>query len=133
MRVSRLRRAFAVIGLAATTALPLPATIPFAARPAAAQVQLNLRNADITSFIEIVSEATGRRFVVDSDVRGSVTVLAPGELTPDELYEVFLSVLELNRLTIVEGVGADRIVPLSVARELSSGTGAGAPRALRPA
>jgi general secretion pathway protein D len=60
--------------------------------------------------------------VLDPNVRGTVTVLAPGNLSPEELYEVFLSVLELNRLTVVEGVGSDRIVPMSSARELAPGS-----------
>ncbi|WP_246525459.1 type II secretion system secretin GspD [Thalassovita aquimarina] len=93
------------------------------ARPAQAQeqVSLNLRDAEIRSFIEIVSEATGRRFVLDPEVRGTVTVLAPDEMSPDELYEVFLSVLELNGLTLIEGAGADRIVAMRNARGLASG------------
>ncbi|MEZ5715188.1 MAG: secretin N-terminal domain-containing protein [Paracoccaceae bacterium] len=106
--------AFALLVLLAlTTALPAPAS---------AQVRLDLRDADLRSFVEIVAEATGRNYVLDPNVRGTVTVLAPGELTPDELYEVFLSVLELNRLTIIEGVGSDRIVAMSSAREMAAGS-----------
>ncbi len=91
------------------------------ATPVRAQVQLDLRDADLRSFVEIVSEATGRSFVIDPAVRGTVTILAPKQLSPADLYDVFLNVLELNRLTIVAGNGADRIVPMNVARELSSG------------
>lgn len=92
-----------------------------APRATHAQVVLNLRDADLRSFVEIVSEATGRSFVLDPQVRGTVTVLAPGSISPAALYEIFLNVLELNRLTIVQGVEADRIVPLNTARELTSG------------
>ncbi|OWU81679.1 general secretion pathway protein GspD [Oceanicola sp. 22II-s10i] len=106
-------------------AVPVPG---MTVTPARAQVSLDLRDADLRSFVEIVSEATGRRFVIEPGVRGTVTVLAPDTLTPDELYEVFLSVLELNRLTIVDGNGADRIVPLGVAKELSAGVPPGLPR-----
>ncbi|MFW2541374.1 type II secretion system secretin GspD [Primorskyibacter sp. 2E107] len=88
---------------------------------ARAQVTLNLRDADLRNFVEIVSEATGRSFVLDPGVRGTVTVLSPDEMSNADLYEVFLNVLELNRLTIVQGVGADRIVPMNTARELASG------------
>ncbi|MCV2891202.1 type II secretion system secretin GspD [Ruegeria aquimaris] len=86
-----------------------------------AQVALDLRDADLRSFVQVVSEATGRSFVLDPAVRGTVTVLAPQEMSADALYEVFLSVLELNRLAVIEGAGADRIVPMSVARELAPG------------
>jgi general secretion pathway protein D len=92
---------------------------------ARAQVALDLRDADLRSFVQIVSEATGRNFVLDPAVRGTVTVLAPGTMSAAALYEVFLNVLELNRLAIVEGIDADRIVPLGTARELSTATGAG--------
>ncbi|SMX26087.1 Type II secretion system protein D precursor [Pelagimonas phthalicica] len=85
-----------------------------------AQVTLNLRDADLRNFVEIVSEATGRSFVLDPGVRGTVTVLSPEEMSNEDLYQVFLSVLELNRLTIVDGAGADRIVPLNSARELAT-------------
>lgn len=98
----------------------------FISSSATAQVALNLRDADLRSFIQIVSEATGRSFVLDPAVRGTVTVLAPVDMTSDGLYEVFLNVLELNRLTVVEGAGADRIVPMSVARELAPGDDRGA-------
>jgi len=93
--------------------------------PSVAQVKLDLRDADLRSFVEIVAEATGRNYVLDPAVRGTVTVLAPADLTADELYEVFLSVLELNRLTIIEGVGSDRIVNMNNARELAPGTALG--------
>lgn len=105
---------------AAMVGLLLVAAAPGTAR---AQVELDLRDADLRSFITIVAEATGRGFVLDPQVRGTVTVLAPEGLPPDALYEVFLNVLELNRLTIVEGKDADRIVPLSSARELSGSKG----------
>jgi len=96
------------------------------AAPLRAQVALDLRDADLRSFVQIVSEATGRSFVLDPQVRGTVTVLAPREMSSDALYEVFLNVLELNRLTLVEGAGADRIVPMMVARELAPGDDKGA-------
>lgn len=91
--------------------------------PVLAQVELDLRDADLRSFITIVADATGRNFVLDPQVRGTVTVLAPQGMSPDALYEVFLNVLELNRLTIVQGQDADRIVSLNTARELAPNTG----------
>ncbi|MDU8925820.1 type II secretion system secretin GspD [Alisedimentitalea sp. MJ-SS2] len=102
---------FLALGLSALMAIP-----------ASAQVRLDLRDADLRSFVEIVAETTGRNYVLDPNVRGTVTILAPGTLTPDELYEVFLSVLELNRLTIIEGVGSDKIVAMNSAREMSPGS-----------
>lgn len=119
--VTRKRPRRAVVALTLWVWVGMLALVALDPRPAGAQVSLDLRDADLRSFVEIVSESTGQRFVVDPGVRGTVTVLAPDEMTSDELYEVFLSVLELNRLTVLEGAGADRIVPMNNARELSSG------------
>ncbi|RFP86724.1 type II secretion system protein GspD [Rhodobacteraceae bacterium 63075] len=110
----RLRAAWAALMLIVGVSILSPKAVE-------AQVELNLRDADLRSFVEIVSEATGRSYVLDPAVRGTVTVLAPDDMTPAELNEVFLSVLELNRLTIVQGDGSDRIVAMSTARELSPG------------
>ncbi|MAQ85290.1 MAG: type II secretion system protein GspD [Maritimibacter sp.] len=88
---------------------------------ARAQIALDLRDADLRSFVEIVAEATNRNFTLDARVQGTVTVIAPGTVDSAALYEVFLNVLELNRLTIIEGQQVDRIVPLDLARELAPG------------
>lgn len=89
--------------------------------PAMAQVSLDLRDASLRDFVQIVAQSTGRNFILDDQVQGSVTVVAPNEVSPSAIYEIFLNVLELNRLTIVEGDQADRIVPIAVARELAPG------------
>lgn len=118
---STIRSWVAVLGLILSLGIGTVSLMVTTATSAQAQVTLDLRDADLRSFVEIVSEATGRRFVLDPNIRGTVTVMAPGQMTPLELYEVFLAVLELNRLTLIEGAGADRIVQMSAARELSSG------------
>ncbi|MGC1497764.1 MAG: type II secretion system secretin GspD [Sulfitobacter sp.] len=120
-----IRAAVLALFLACTQAVFWTAVMPTTAH---AQIKLDLRDADLRSFAEIVSEATGKSFVLDPAVRGTVTVLAPDTLSKAELYEVFLNVLELNRLTIVSGGSVDRIVPMNVARELSSGGPRTAPR-----
>ncbi|MBY5974335.1 type II secretion system secretin GspD [Ferrimonas balearica] len=89
------------------------------ALPAAAQISLDMRQANLRDFVAIVAESTGRNFIVDSRVQGTVTVMAPSDVDTDALYEIFLNVLELNHLTIVRGGQADRIVPLDVARQLA--------------
>ncbi len=86
-----------------------------------AQISLDLRDADLRSFVEIVAEATDRNFTLDNRVQGTVTVIAPGTVSEDALYEIFLNVLELNRLTIIQGDLVDRIVPMDIARELAPG------------
>src|SRR6056297_1181982 len=88
---------------------------------AVAQLSLDLRDASLRDFVQIVAQSTGRNFILDDRVQGSVTVVAPNEVSPGAIYEIFLNVLELNRLTIIEGDETDRIVPIDVARELAPG------------
>ncbi len=87
-----------------------------------AQIRLDLRDVDLRSFVQLVSEQTQRNFLVDPSVSGTVTVFAPTPVAPAAMYEIFLNILELNELTIVEGDGIDRIVPLRTARELTPGS-----------
>ncbi|MEZ5468056.1 MAG: type II secretion system secretin GspD [Lysobacterales bacterium] len=76
---------------------------------------LNLKDADINSFIGLVSEATGKNFVVDPRVTGKVTVISQSPMGEDELYEVFLSVLRVNGFAAVQAGKIIKIVPETVA------------------
>ena len=106
---------------AASLALFLLALIIGPHRSAMAQIRLDLRDVDLRSYVELVSQQTQRNFLLDPSVEGVVSVFAPMPITPAASYEIFLNVLELNNLTIVEGEGIDRIVPLSTASGLASG------------
>lgn len=94
-------------------------------QPSPAQIRLDLRDVDLRSFVQLVSEQTQRNFLVDPSVSGTVTVFAPTPVAPAAMYEIFLNILELNELTIVEGDGIDRIVPLRDARQLTPGSNRG--------
>lgn len=94
---------------------------------AVAQIRLDLRDVELRSYIELVGTQTRRNFLVDPAVDGTVTVVAPVPVTPAAMYEIFLNVLEANGLTILEGEGVDRIVPISAAAGLAPGA-AGARR-----
>jgi general secretion pathway protein D len=97
------------------------ALLAASALQSAAQMALDMRDASLRGFVQIVAEATGRSFILDPRVQGTVTVIAPEQVSEAAVYEIFLNVLELNRLTIVEGDEADRIVPIDIARELAPG------------
>ncbi|RJS91756.1 type II secretion system secretin GspD [Salinisphaera sp. Q1T1-3] len=72
---------------------------------------LNLKNADITTLIATVSEVTGRNFVVDPRVKGDVTVLSNQPMTPAELYQTFLSVLDVHGFAAVPSGEVTKIIP----------------------
>lgn len=82
-------------------------------------ITLNLRDADILEVIAMVSEVTGRNFVVDPRVRARVTVVSARPLTPDGLYQTFLSVLQVNQFAAVPTGNTIKIVPVIEARHSS--------------
>lgn len=95
-----------------------------AGHPLQAQVQepitLNFQEAELSAVIETVGRITGRNFVIDPRVKGRVTVVSPGPLQPGEVYQIFLSVLEVNGFAAVEEGAVTKIVPDVNARQ--SGT-----------
>ncbi len=73
---------------------------------------LNLREADIRAFIGDVSILTGKTFVVDPRVQGKVTVISQTALSPDDVFDLFLSTLRANGFTALPtSGGAYRVVP----------------------
>jgi general secretion pathway protein D len=61
--------------------------------------------------INLISELTGKSFLVDDKVRGKVTIIAPTEVTLEEAYQIFLSVLEIQGFTIVPQGPIIKIIP----------------------
>ena len=88
----------------------------FALTAVAEPVTLNLKDADILALVELVAEATGRSFIVDPRVKGTVNVVSPGPLDKDALYEVFLSVLKVNGFVAVPSGSMTKILPDTSAR-----------------
>ncbi len=82
-------------------------------------VTLDFDNVNIEVFVKFVSEMTGRNFIIDEKVKGKVTILSPRKIPLDDLYKVFLSVLEINGYATVPVGDMIKIVPSSVAREKS--------------
>ena len=73
---------------------------------------LNLRDGDLQAFVSLISTATGKNFVLDKQVRGQkITIITGREIDEDELYELFLSVLQLHGLAAVESGEITKIIP----------------------
>lgn len=85
--------------------------------PAGQGVGLNFENADIHDVAKVVSEITGKTFVVDEGVSGDVTIYSETSLTPDQVFELFKSVLELNELALTRVGDFYKIVQSDKARE----------------
>lgn len=75
---------------------------------------LNLKNVDIRSLIETVSEQTGRNFIVDPRVKATVTVISSEPVDANKLYDLFLSVLDVHGYAAVPAGAVTKIVPMQV-------------------
>ena len=78
---------------------------------AQAEITLNLKNADLQSLIETVAEITGKNFIVDPRVKAKVTVVSARPMDRDEIYEVFLSVLQVHGFATVQVGDIVKILP----------------------
>ena len=82
--------------------------------PAAAEegkITLNFVNADIETVIKAVSQITGKNFILDPRVKGTVNVVS-GKPVPQSLaYQFLLSALRMQNFTAVESNGVVKIVP----------------------
>ncbi|MGB5397446.1 MAG: type II secretion system secretin GspD [Gammaproteobacteria bacterium] len=78
---------------------------------AADQITLNLKDADIRALISTVSKFTGKNFIIDPRVKAKVTVVSANTMSPEEVYEVFLSVLQVHGFAAVPTGAVIKIVP----------------------
>ena len=88
---------------------------------------LNMKDADIEALIATVSEITGKNFIVSPTVQGKVTVVSARPMKPDEIYDVFLSVLRVHGFAAVPSGSMIKIVPEAMAQQ-DGGSGADAAR-----
>ena len=77
---------------------------------------MNFKDVDLQVFIKFISELTGKNFLIDPNVKGTVTIISPQKVTVDEVYKVFLSVLEVNGFTVIEAGQVSKIVPTAAAK-----------------
>ncbi|MCS6944853.1 MAG: type II secretion system secretin GspD [Sutterellaceae bacterium] len=111
----------AVVAALATPAAPLSAQTgsprPPAPRPkpqAEETVMLNFVGADLEAVIRAIGQFTGRTFVIDPRVKGTINLVTERPVTKQQAYEQLLSALRLQGFTIVEPAqpgGVARILP----------------------
>jgi general secretion pathway protein D len=74
-------------------------------------VTLNFVNADIESVVKAVSDISGKNFVLDPRVKGTVNIVSARPVARTLVYEVFLSALRLQGYAAVEDRGVVKIIP----------------------
>lgn len=96
-----------------------PKTEPEKRDPAKKYVTIDFDNVDIGVLVKFVSELTGKNFIIDDKVKGKVTIISPKKIPVEDVYKVFLSVLEVNGFAVVPAGDMTKIIPATSAREKS--------------
>lgn len=83
----------------------------------AEDVTLNYSNADLVAVINSVSQITGKNFIIDPRVKGKATVVSSKPLNKEEVYSVFLSILQVHGFATVPTKNAIKIIPDATAKQ----------------
>jgi general secretion pathway protein D len=80
--------------------------------------RLNLQDAKIQTLIATVAEITGKNFVLDPRVKDTtVNVISNQAMTPDEIYQLFESILKVHGFAAVPSGDFIKIMPEGPARQ----------------
>lgn len=110
--------------IAGVLALSAATLAPAAARAQEGGQSINVQSADIRAFIQDVSKATGRTFIIDPRVQGTVTIAGGDPMPDDQMLDVFFTTLRAHGYVAVPtSAGAWRILPDEEAAQQPSGSG----------
>jgi len=80
-------------------------------------VTINFVNADIEAVVKAISEMTGKNFVLDPRVKGTVNIVSATPVPRARAYDIFLSALRIQGYAAVEDRDMVMIVPEAEAKE----------------
>jgi general secretion pathway protein D len=83
----------------------------------AEEVTLNFSDADLVAVINSVSQITGKNFIIDPRVKGKINVVSSKPLNEEEVYNVFLSILQVHGFATVPTKNAIKIIPDATAKQ----------------
>ncbi len=93
--------------------LPVAAQTPQESRPTleSGKIVLNFVNANIETVIEAVSKITGKTFVLDPRVKGTVNVISGKPVDPEMAYVFLLAALRMQGFAAVGVNGVVKVMP----------------------
>lgn len=89
-------------------------------------VTLNFVNADIEAVVKAVAEITGRNFVLDPKIKGTINIISARPVPKSLVYPTLLSALRLQGVAAIEGNGVTKLVLETDAKMHGSEVGQGA-------
>jgi len=97
-------------------------TVPLAPMAAWAEQTwtVNFKDAELEELVRFVAQATGKTIVVDPKTKGRVQVISSQPLNKDQLYDLFLSILDVNGFAAVDTGDSVKIIPSRDARSAAA-------------
>ncbi|MGI9283056.1 MAG: type II secretion system secretin GspD [Endozoicomonas sp.] len=83
----------------------------------AKDIEINIKNSDIRSFIDWMASETDKNLIVDPRVKGKVTVIVNDPVNKQEAWSIFTEVLELHGFSVLEQTGTIKIIPNTLTRQ----------------
>src|SRR3989338_4099397 len=81
-------------------------------------IVLNFDNADIYEIITLVCDYLGMNYIIDPRVRGTVNIHTKGEISPDNLFDIFTTILKVSGATIIKEGDIYHIIPATEAKSM---------------
>nr|HMT02400.1 hypothetical protein [Burkholderiales bacterium] len=75
------------------------------------KVILNFENADMQSVIKAISKLSGKNFVVDPRVKGTVNIVSDQPISKIDSYKVLEAALRMQGFASVEADGVIKVLP----------------------
>lgn len=76
-------------------------------------VNFNFEQVELGNLVSLVGEQTGKRFVMDASVTGRVSVITREKIPQDEVFPLFVAVLEGSGYTVVDRDGTYHVRKLA--------------------
>ncbi len=81
-------------------------------------VTLNFVDADIQAVVRSLSRSSGRQFLVDPRVKGTLTLVSEGQVPAKQAYDMLLASLRMQGFSVVDVGGVAHVVPEADAKLL---------------
>jgi general secretion pathway protein D len=91
------------------------------------RLTLNFTNTDIEAVARAMADFTGRTFIVDPRVKGTVTLMVDQPVNADQALAALTTALRLQNIALVDAGGVIRVVPEADARMQGGPVHSGAP------
>jgi general secretion pathway protein D len=72
---------------------------------------INFKDTELEEVVRFVAQVTGKTIIVDPKAKGRVQVISSQPLNQQQLYDLFLSILDVNGFTAIESGGVIKILP----------------------